>query len=167
MREKIRDQVGEPITLDYFQKRWTEGWRVTAIEWQREVGGESGQGAPELEPAANPVPAPMTVPVAPGTQQPAEVPYGLRISVDGSQLEANPDEMALMMVILQEIVKDQPFSLIAGHLNGRRLKTREGRDWTSADVFELLPRLIDAGPQLLKSSEWPARRLEVMRQRAM
>jgi hypothetical protein len=158
MRERLRDQVDQPVTLEYFQKRWADGWRVTAIEWQRDVAGQTAVDEPEL--AAGPI-QPQT------GQEPAEVPYGLRISADRSSLEANPDEMAVMMVILQEIVKDQPFSLIAGHLNGQRLKTRSGRDWTSADVFELMPRLIDAGPQLLKSSEWPARRLEVLRRRVV
>ncbi len=154
MREKIRDQVDEPVTLEYFQKRWAEGWRVSAIEWHREVAGKGS--APESEPAARP-----------HSSEAAEIPYGLRISADCSRLEANPGEMAVMMVILQEIVKDQPFSFIAGFLNRQRLKTRSGRDWTSADVFGLMPRLIDAGPQLLKSSEWPARRLEVLRQRVI
>jgi hypothetical protein len=157
MNERLRDQVDQPVTLEYFQKRWADGWRVTAIEWQRDLAGQPASHEPE--PAAGPTPL---QPV----QEPAEIPYGLRISGDCAALEANPDEMAVMMVILQEIVKDQPFSLIAGHLNRQRLKTRAGRDWTSADVFELMPRLIDAGPQLLKSSEWPARRLEVLRRRA-
>jgi hypothetical protein len=122
------------------------------------VSGESG--ASEQEAAAGPY-------LAQPPHDPVEVPYGLRISADCSRLEANPDEMAVMMVILQEIVKDQPFSLIAGVLNRQHLKNRKGRDWTSADVFSLMPRLIDAGPQLLKSSEWPARRLEVLRHRVV
>lgn len=157
MRERLRDQVDQPVTLEYFQKRWADGWRVTAIEWQRDLAGQSASEESDLAARETPIQS---------ASEPAEVPYGLRISADRSNLEANPDEMAVMMVILQEIVKDQPFSLIAGHLNGQRLKTRGGRDWTSADVFEMMPRLIDAGPQLLKSSEWPARRLEVLRRRA-
>jgi hypothetical protein len=158
MREKIRDQVDEPVTLDYFQKRWAEGWRVSAIEWHRDVVSKSG--TVESEPTAYSGPPPHT-------SESSEIPDGVRISADCSRLEANPDEMAVMMVMLQEIVKDQPFSLIAGLLNRQRLKTRNGRDWTSADVFGLMPRLIDAGPQLLKSSEWPARRLEVLRHRVI
>ena len=71
--------------------------------------------------------------------------------------------MAVLMAILQEIVKDRPFSQIAEELNRQHLVTRRGRPWTSAGVFDLLPRLIEAGPQLLKSEQWPARRLEVLR----
>lgn len=155
MQETMRDPVNQPVTLEYFQRRWAEGWQMSAIEWQRE--GETRGSDPEASAGTSAAPA---LPVAEAAE---EVPYGLRIARDCLHLEANPDEMAIMMVILQEIVKDQPFSLIAEHLNGRRLKTRGGREWTPADVFELMPRLIDAGPQLLKSSEWPARRLEVLR----
>ena len=157
LTERIRQTISGPLTLEDIEKLQKQGWTATAIEWQRDIAGQAAAHEPEI--TAGPTPL---QPV----QEPAEIPYGLRISADRSSLEANPDEMAVMMVILQEIVKDQPFSLIAGHLNRQRLKTRAGRDWTSADVFELMPRLIDAGPQLLKSSEWPARRLEVLRRRA-
>jgi hypothetical protein len=153
MREKVRDVVDEPVTLEYFQKRWAEGWRVSAVEWQREATGQAA--APESQSDA----------ATKKSGESAEIPYGLRISADCLRLEANPDEMMVMMVILQEIVKETPFSFIAVALNRQRLRTRAGREWTSADVFELMPRLIDAGPHLLKSSEWPARRLEVLRQR--
>jgi len=147
MREHARDQVSGPITLDYFQARLSEGWRVSAIEWEREAKQEAGPSAHE-----------------PARSEPSEeVPYGFRISADCRHLERNPDEMAVLMAILQEIVKDRPFSQIAEELNRQHLVNRRGRPWTSAGVFDLLPRLIEAGPQLLKSEQWPARRLEVLR----
>jgi hypothetical protein len=147
MREHARDQMSGPVTLDYFQARLSEGWRVLAIEWERDVEQTA-------EPAT----------MAPVRREPAEeVPYGFRVSSDCRHLERNPDEMAVLMAILQEIVKDRPFSQIAEELNRQHLVTRGGRPWTSAGVFDLLPRLIEAGPQLLKSEQWPARRLEVLR----
>ena len=147
MREHARDQVSGPVTLDYFQARLSEGWRVTAIEWERGAEQAAGPSAPE-----------------PTRSEPSEeIPFGFRISPDCRHLERNPDEMAVLMAILQEIVKDRPFSQIAEELNRQHLVTRRGRPWTSAGVFDLLPRLIEAGPQLLKSEQWPARRLEVLR----
>jgi hypothetical protein len=147
MREHARDQVTGPITLDYFQTRLAEGWRVAAVEWERETDA-----------------AARTAPVEPAKSElPEEIPYGFRVSSDCRNLERNPDEMAVLMAILQEIVKDRPFSQIAEELNRQHLVTRRGRPWTSAGVFDLLPRLIEAGPQLLKSEQWPARRLEVLK----
>ncbi len=147
MRQHARDQVSGPVTLDYFQTRLAEGWRVSAIEWEREGDQTAEVASPE--------------PVKAGP--PEEIPYGFRIASDCHHLERNPDEMAVLMAILQEIIKDRPFSQIADELNRQHLVTRRGRPWTSAGVFDLLPRLIEAGPQLLKSEQWPARRLEVLK----
>jgi hypothetical protein len=147
MREHARDSVSGPITLDYFQTRLAEGWRVSAIEWERGAEQSAGNVAPD--PARS--------------EAPEEIPYGFRIASDCRHLERNPDEMAVLMAILQEIVKDRPFSQIAEELNRQHLVSRRGRPWTSAGVFDLLPRLIEAGPQLLKSEQWPARRLEVLK----
>ena len=121
-------------------------------KWQRDLAGQTAVDEPEF--AAGPVPLQPA-------QEAAEVPYGLRISVDHANLEANPDEslaVAIMMVILQEIVKDQPFSLIAGHLNGQQLKTRIGRDWTSAAVFRADTWLIDHRPTVAQIERKLARR---------
>ena len=151
MREHARDQLSDPVTLDYLQSRLSEGWRVSAIEWERNVeeGAEQTRVPPVPEPARS--------------ESAEDVPYGFRVSADCRHLERNPDEMAVLMAILQEIIKDRPFSQIAEELNRQHLVTRRGRPWTSAGVFDLLPRLIEAGPQLLKSEQWPARRLEVLR----
>jgi hypothetical protein len=151
MREHARDQVSGPVTLDYFQSRLAEGWRVAAIEWEREAEQAAGTSSPEQSPE----PA--------RSERAEEIPYGFRIASDCRHLERNPDEMAVLMAILQEIIKDRPFSQIAEELNRQHLVTRRGRPWTSACVFDLLPRLIEAGPQLLKSEQWPARRLEVLK----
>ena len=40
----------------------------------------------------------------------------------------------------------------------RGLRTRSGEKWATGQIFELLPRIIDAGPRLLPSEEWVARR---------
>ena len=92
-----------------------------------------------------------------------EPPYGFRIAQDGTHLEPNPEEMQVLYVILEEIVRDRRFSQIADELNRRKLRRRAGQAWTSPAVFDLLPQLIEAGPLLTKSEEWRRRRAEIMR----
>ena len=53
---------------------------------------------------------------------------------------------------------DSKASDVAEELNKRRFRTRAGFAWNPASVFELLPRLIEAGPRIFTSDEWIARR---------
>jgi hypothetical protein len=62
------------------------------------------------------------------------------------------------------IVKDQSVSLIAAGLNQRNFKTRAGSSWTPSAIFDLLPRVIEMGPTLLRSREWVALRPTVTAQ---
>jgi hypothetical protein len=47
---------------------------------------------------------------------------------------------------------------VAEELNRQGHRTREGKAWTPAALFNLLPRMIEAGPRLFVSEEWTRRR---------
>jgi hypothetical protein len=133
MPEKLRDVVEHPVSLDYFQQRVAQGWRLKAIEWEKD-GLASTSEARE------------------------QVPYGLGLIPESARLEPNTAELGVMMTILELIVVEKGVSHIADELNARGYKTRQGSRWTSPAVFDLLPRLIEIGPELLKRDEWKARR---------
>lgn len=139
MLQRSRDLVGGPLTLDYLVQRAAEGWKVAAIEWVKEVD-ETVHSEP------------LTVSTG------YEIPYGLRLSEDGSQVEEHPVERTVLLLILEKIVREKRITQIAGELNAEGLRTRHGSSWSPAAVFDLLPRLIEAGPSLLKSSDWQAMR---------
>lgn len=136
MLRHLRDTVQHPVSLDYFQERLSAGWKLRAVEWEREVEVPTETAAPPEQAA----------------------PYGLEITPDASRLRQNPHEIDVLMTILELIVVEKGVSYIAEELNVRGFKTREGAPWTSPAVFNLLPRLIELGPDLLKSSDWQTRR---------
>jgi hypothetical protein len=49
-------------------------------------------------------------------------------------------------------------SQAAAALNQRGYRRRDGGKWRQIDVFDLLPRLIEAGPKILSTEEWAERR---------
>lgn len=136
MTQRSRDLVTGQLTLDYFMRKAAEGWTLSAIEWVREV--EESVGAEPFRVSVN-------------TE---EIPYGLRTSEDGLHLEANPLERTVLLLILDKIVQDKRITQIASELNADGFRTRGDGAWTPSAVFELLPRLIEAGPNLLKSNDW-------------
>ena len=74
------------------------------------------------------------------------------------KLEENPDEHQVLLLTMELIVQDQRLSQVAEELNKRGFRTRAGFAWNPASVFELLPRLIEAGPRIFTSAEWLERR---------
>jgi len=136
MAQRNRDIVTGQLTLDYFIQKAAEGWKLAAIEWVREEGDEIPASSPMVHLAGD------------------EVPYGLRISADGLYLESNPVERTVLLLLLDRIVHEKRITEIARELNDEGYRTRRDSQWTAAAVFELLPRLIEAGPGLLKSTEW-------------
>ena len=141
MTQRSRDLVAGQLTLDYFMQKAAEGWTLAAVEWVREVP-DTASDHRTLEVAVHP----------------ENIPYGLRIADDGMNLERNPLEMTVLLLILEEIVKEKRITEIAADLNQHGFKTRKGSTWSASAVFELLPRLIEMGPALLKSPEWLERR---------
>lgn len=138
--ERLREVMLQPLTAERLEAMATEGWRAAVVVWERPGGGKA-------DPAA-------------WSRQ--EVPYGMRISEDCLYLEEHREETRAMIAMMEGIVADQPFSRIAEDLNKRGFNTRSGGPWTQTAVFDLLPRLIECGPQLLNREEWISRREAVL-----
>ena len=124
--EHVRDALKGPITDDYLQQRIREGWKPVLVEWEREAADEQRE-----------VPRARV-----GT------PYGLRVADDCLNLEQDAAESSVLTLLLELVREEGPFSRIAATLNTRGFRTRRGTKWTEVDVFKLLPRLIDAAPDL-------------------
>jgi hypothetical protein len=129
--ERFREVLTDPLTAESIERRRAEGWRAVAVEWARPAAGAEG-----------------------AVLRSAEVPYGLRVSADGGRLEESPEEVAAMMVMLDRIAEDEPLSRIAAALNQRGLHARSGQPWTQTALFQLLPRLIEAAPDIYASTDW-------------
>lgn len=141
--ERMRDVISGPMNLDTLQQqRLASGWQLVSIEWRRELPAEQ---------------TPVEQPVR------EEIPYGLRISDDCSRLEVDLTENQVLIEMMQMLVEDLPFSIIAGSLNEKGFRTRTGRAWSQVTVFNMLPRLIEVGPRLFSTEEWDARRRKLSR----
>jgi hypothetical protein len=119
----------------------SEGWKLVALEWEREAEGQSADTLPATE----------------------EIPYGVQVSSDGLRLVENPVERQIIILALDRIVEDCPLSQVADELNSRGHRMRDGQQWTPAALFKLLPRMIEVGPRLFVSEEWADRRRKLPR----
>lgn len=138
--QRVREVPSDPLTPDYVSQKAKEGWRLTAVEWERDVE-EAEQPGPLTE----------------------DVPYGLRVSADCSHLEENLGEKQALVLMMDLIVQDAPLSLVAEELNRKGFRTRAGANWTPGSVFDMLPRLIQVGPRIFSSGEWTARTRHLFR----
>jgi hypothetical protein len=138
MREKesFRESVAGLPTPEYLNARVADGWRLVALEWERE-GGDT-----HLEPQT----------------WVEEIPYGLKISSDCLRLVESPEESQVILAALEMIVDDCPLSQVADELNRRGFKTRGGEPWGAAVLFDLLPRMIQVSPRIFSSGRWLGRR---------
>jgi hypothetical protein len=139
--ERIREVVTGSVDLDYVRQKTEAGWKLVALEWRREIPGDEANEAVLIE----------------------EIPYGLRVAVDCSRLEADPQERAVLVQMMELIVQDYSITLIASELNKRELSTRSGSPWTPISVFKMLPRLIEVGPNIFSTDEWEARRERLLK----
>ena len=139
--QRVREVPSVPLTEDYVSRKANEGWKLTAVEWEREVEEPAGQPGPLEE----------------------EVPYGLRVAADCSHLEENASEKQALILMMDLIVQDAPLSLVAEELNRKGFRTRAGANWTPGSVFDMLPRLIQVGPRIFSSTEWSARTRHLFR----
>jgi len=137
--ERVREAVQSPVHLDYFTKRAEGGWRLVAMEWEREIPGEAQESARRLEP----------------------VPFGLRVAEDCMHLEEHPLEMQILSVMMELIVRDFTLTRIAAELNRREFRTRDGAEWSALSVFKMLPRVIEVAPQVHSSEDWAERRKQL------
>ena len=135
--ERIRQVLSSPFGADDLKTQTEQGWKIVAIEWEREI------------------------PQAPAETLPAtaeEPPFGLRVSEENSQLEVNPTEREALFTMMELTVQEGPYSRIAEELNRRGFRTRQGRRWSPISVFQMLPRLIEVGPRIFSTDEWQERR---------
>ena len=128
--------VHGPLQSTDLEQRTEEGWKLVAIEWEREVETAAGQLL-------------------------AEVPFGLQIVPETQRLEQNPAERDILLQLMELIVEEGSYAHIATEINRRGFRTRQGEKWTAVSVFEMLPRLIEVGPQLFQSAEWQKRRQHI------
>jgi len=135
MIERIRESVPGLLNQAELQTRQAEGWKLVAVEWERE--------RTEVETAPRPA---------------ADVPFGLKVSGDCAHLEEDASEREVLVAMMELTIQDGPYSSIADELNRRGFRTREGLRWTPVSVFQMLPRLIEAGPRIFNTEEWQRRR---------
>jgi hypothetical protein len=142
--ERMRQLVSGPISEADIKQQSDKGWKLVALEWEREI--ESAEA-----------------------QLPGTVPFGLRIAPDNQNLEEDPFEREILLELMELLVQEGSYARVADEINRRGYRTRQGKAWTPVSVFEMLPRLIEVGPYLFRSSEWSKRRhpreLEAQRMR--
>ena len=138
--ERVREVLAEPLGPEYIKLRAEAGWKLVAVEWEREAGEPQKESLHGRE----------------------EIPYGLRVGDDCLHLVENPAETQVLIQMLDGIVQDLPFSKIAEELNHSGLRTRSGAKWEPVFVFNMLPRLIQVGPRIFSSEEWQAQKKHVV-----
>jgi hypothetical protein len=131
--ERMRDTISGPFSSEIIQQRTSAGWQLVSMEWRREL---------------------------PDSETPTEgafhedIPYGLRISDDCLRLELEPRENQAMMLMMELLGQDFSYSSIVSDLNEKGFRMRDGKQWNRIAVFNMMPRLIEAGPRLFSSEEW-------------
>ena len=135
-KEHLREIVTGQLDSDRLRQREQEGWRLVALEWLREVEGKEGDSERYLE----------------------EVPFGMQVAADCFHLVDNAREREALVLMMDLIVQDHPLSHVARELNLRGYRTRGGGLWGQVSVFNMLPRLVEAGPQIFSSEDWEKRR---------
>ena len=131
--ERIRDVISGPFSPEVIQQRTTAGWQMVSIEWRREL--------PERE-----------TPTEGAYNE--DIPYGLRISEDCLRLEVHPTENQAMMLMMELLGQDFTYSSIVSDLNEKGFRMRDGSPWNRVAVFNMMPRLIEAGPRMFSSEDW-------------
>jgi hypothetical protein len=139
-KEHLREVVTGQLDSDRLRQREQEGWRLVALEWQREVEGQEN-----------------------GDRFLDEVPYGMQVAEDCFHLVNNARERDALVLMMDLIVQDHPLSHVARELNLRGFRTRGGGLWSQVSVFNMLPRLVEAGPQIFSSEDWEKRRSRLSR----
>ena len=131
VKERLRQAVSQPPSLEELQRKAAQGWRLAAVEWEREF---------------------------PGDERPAELqetPFGLKVAADCAHLESDLQEAAALATMLRLVIQDEvSFNQVAEELNRRGYRTRRGSAWTPASVYRLVPRLVEVAPEIYRSPTW-------------
>src|SRR5579871_2742886 len=138
--ERLRDVISGPFSPEVIQQRAAAGWQLVSLEWRREL--------PDSE-------TPHEGAFA------EEIPYGLRISDDCKRLEVHPAENQVLLIMMDLLAQDFPYSAIVSDLNEKGFRQRNGRLWSRISVFNMMPRLIEVGPRIFSSEEWEKRRVKL------
>ncbi len=133
--ERIREPLQGALSNEEVRAKAQAGWKPVAVIWERELDESSASYVREVD-----------------------IPYGYKVAADAVHLEVNDPENAVLLLCMELIVQDRRLSQIATELNKKGYRTRNGFIWNPASVFELLPRLIEAGPRIFTSEEWIERR---------
>lgn len=131
--QRERQSVNQPLNSQEVKQRTDAGWRMVAVEWEREVSEEQAASR-------------------------EDAPFGFRLSPETASLEVNPAEWQALVVMMDMTVQEGPYWTIAEELNRQGFRTREGDPWTPISVFQMLPRLIEVGPRIFATEEWRKRR---------
>jgi hypothetical protein len=135
--ERMRQVVSGSVGESYLKQQAEQGWKLVAIEWEREVEGSE-------------------------SQLPGDVPFGLRVAAENQRLEEDSQEREILVQLMELlVVQEGSYARVADELNRRGFRTRQGSVWTPISVFEMLPRLIEVGPYLFRSSEWSKRKQQL------
>jgi hypothetical protein len=59
-----------------------------------------------------------------------------------------------MMLMMELLGQDFSYSSIVSDLNEKGFRMRDGKQWTRVAVFNMMPRLIEAGPRMFSSENW-------------
>ena len=141
-KERIREALSSLPTLEHLVERVEAGWKLVAIEWEREASAAADTREKQVM---------------------EEIPFGLRVSDDGAGLVESQSERQVIITALDMIVEDRPLSQVAEELNRRGYTSRDGTPWTPSALFTLLPRMIQVGPRVFSSSEWVTRKQRLPR----
>jgi hypothetical protein len=136
--ERLRQLVSGPLESAGLNEQAEKGWKLVAVEWEREI--ETAED-----------------------DLPANVPFGLQIAPESHRLEENPAEREILFQLMELMVQEGSYARIADEINRRGFRTRRGEKWSPISVFEMVPRLIEVGPHVLRSAEWQKRRLQLTR----
>ena len=120
--ESMRDALSSWPSYEYVKNHEAAGWRLAAVEWQREIDGDA---AMEEMPAAR------------GLME--EIPYGTRIAADCLHLQENPTEMQILNHLAEMVVQDLSYARMAESLNQRGFHTRDGKSLDFARGFQAHP----------------------------
>ena len=79
-KQRIREIRSTPVDTDYLRQRAEAGWRLVALEWERDDSSQAEDGRLRLS---------------------DEIPFGLRISGDCMHLEEHPDEKQVLLLVME------------------------------------------------------------------
>ena len=100
-KERLRQAVTGPLAAEELKAQMEKGWKLVAVEWERDV--ETAEG-----------------------KIPGEVPFGLKLEPETARLEENGWEKELLFQMMELMVEEGSYSRIAEEINRRGFRTREG-----------------------------------------